>query len=233
MLPPRFFHEFFRRTLKSGRVSIMYRADCDECAEKARRAAGIPVRHQRRNARGDYWCNHCKRYRPADCFADHPTPSRTGTKWSYCRDCVRELDRLRYHASVSTPEGRAKVQAARAQRQRRRKRAEYAERRETVANAIDVLHWRGLTDMDISEILDVSFASVWHWKQKKRRVVTEAVVERMLALVTATKEWPKLDQPAYRRRTPHPKRDELRERLRPLLLQFPVRSRWVNGRRAA
>jgi hypothetical protein len=206
--PLRFFNVAGRLVLKSGAVSQQYQADCRECQEKARRAAGMPKRHQRRNARGDYWCNNCRRYRDGDAFRDHPSPGREGTKWAYCRDCERELDRIKYRMAVATPDGRAQVREARNAAKRRRSLHLARDRRETIALAIRVVLDRGLTKAEICRLVDCTIQCLIGWERGEVRFPAARFVNRLLALMQATKHLP-AGHPAPGRRTPHPDLPEL------------------------
>lgn len=191
---------------------------CRECRAKQRRAKGIPERHQRYDARGRVWCTNCKQYLEADHFKRHP--QRPHTFWSYCKDCTRVLDRLRW-----TGDRQRRHNESRTRRQKQRTSLELRERRDFVADAIRLLGRRGFTLTDVSKLAGVSLTSVYEWRDKARRVTPNAA-ERFAVVLRATAHLPNGDQPAYRRRRPHPELEGLIARLGPELARYPLRSRW-------
>lgn len=198
-----------------------YRRTCRDCEERARRAKGIPKRRQRRNARGDVWCNHCQRYLPPGRFA--PRPRRPHTFWAYCRECTRALDRLRARNIRGTPEQRAHV-AQSVARKRRRRHAAQRERARFVQDAIAILRRRGLTKTDICRLAQVTFASLLRWERGGKPDPNTAA--RFGVLLVETAHLPNGPTPAYRRRRPHPEAERLAARVVPQLAALPVRSRW-------
>lgn len=203
-------------------------ADCRDCLARKRRAQGVPERHQRVNGRGEVWCNACKRYLPASEFRRHP--ARPHTWWSYCKPCVREIDRMRYRGSVATREGKRKVMDARTRRKRRQSAADFRERREFLAAAIELLRRRGLTATDQSVATQTTRENVYAWQRKQVHRPTMAVIARFEALLLLTIDWPQ-GEPAYRRRAPHPELLELSDAMRPVIARHPVRNPWSGGRR--
>lgn len=180
--------------------------DCRDCQAKQRQAAGIQVRHQRINGRGEVWCNNCKRYLPTSEFKRHPT--RPHLWWTFCMPCTRELDRMRYRAKARTASGRAAIRAAH-NRSKRRKAAEDArERRAFMAETIDLLRRRGLTRSEIGRLTGSDLGNIYAWEKRERRMPRPSVMARFEALVRLTMAFP-LGPPAFRRRLPHPHYAEL------------------------
>jgi hypothetical protein len=172
-------------------------------------------------------CNNCKQYRPTSDFKRHP--SRPHTWWAYCKPCTRELDRLRYRASVATPDGKRRVMEGRNRRKRRQSAADFRERREFLSGAIELLLRRGLTLSAISRITDTSLANIYKWRAKAIKRPTKAVMARFEQLLLLTMDWP-IGAPAFRNRLPHPKEQELIARMAPTIAAYPVRaSRWKDG----
>jgi len=208
------------------------RRTCIRCLHAAvaveRRARGARERHLRINARGDVWCNRCRRYRGAEDFRRHP--QRPNTWWAYCRECTREIDRTRYAKRTSTIEGATLELEKKQRRKDRLGRRRDRERRFFVAESISLLRRRGFTKAEIVRLADVSFPSLLDWERQARRV-TPAVVSRFSVLVQETSDY-RGGEPPVRRRLPHPDCAMLMERCRPLMLAHPVRSAWKNGRRS-
>lgn len=221
-LPPRLFGNGSKY---GGTDTPRKRKTCLDCEAKARRAAGVPARHKRRNARGDVWCNACRHYLTPAAFKRHP--SRPHTFWAYCRACTREIDRARGRAKRRTAEGQEEQRRAVARKARRR-RAEQLERARFVAEAIALLLRRGFTKADICRLADVSWGSLLAWERAERRV-TPAVAERFAILLRATSHVATGPEPCPRRRRPHPELPMLIERVAPLVAAHPVRSRWKGG----
>jgi transcriptional regulator with XRE-family HTH domain len=177
-------------------------------------------RPRRYDGHGNVFCHHCKQYRAADHFTWMTSPSLNRPRYSaYCRDCARELDRLRWCG-----ERRRRNNASRTARQRRQKDREYRERTAFVANAILTLRKRGLTKADICRLAQVSFSSLLLWERRDRRPLPN-VAERFVVLLRATAELPE-GEPAYRRRLPHPAFDELLAATEGAIAALPVRNRW-------
>lgn len=177
------------------------------------------TRPRRINGRGEVYCHNCKRYRPTYEFRRHPSvPSRW---WPYCNACCRELDRMRW-----TGERRKRLNAQRVVNKQRARRSEFATRRADLTSGIALLRRRGLTLTDIGEICQLSREGMGNWAPIRVSKPLEAVAIRIGELVALTIDWPLTETPAYRRRTPHPLRDELRAALRPVVLAHPVRQRW-------
>jgi hypothetical protein len=220
-LPPRLFN--VGPTRADG--TAYRKRTCRPCEEAARRAKGIPERHRRYNARGEVWCNHCKRYRSREDFKPHP--SREGQFWSYCRDCTREIDRMRWRG-----ERRERTNRQRLVRQRKQQAARRTERIDLVANAIATLLRRGLTKSEICRLAGVTLTSLLAWERKERRVTTN-VTGRFVLVLRETAHLPLGEpRPRHDRWHPHPELPALVERIAPKLVAFPLRSRW-RGKDAA
>jgi hypothetical protein len=196
-----------------------------------------PVQHRREstrpsryNARGWVYCRHCQHYKHPDDFKRHP--SRPGKLWSYCRDCVREIDRERYRRKTSTLAGAEEALEKRLARQHRQRKAERKERRSFVLHAIGLLRRRGFTKTEISRLADVSLTSVIEWEAKPERKITPAVAQRFEVLIRETAHLP-FGEPVSRRRRPHPHYDEVYARVHEHVTAIPVRNAWKYGRRAA
>jgi hypothetical protein len=215
---------FNRGTTNPKTGAAYYKRTCVDCEEAKRRAQGTPRRHERYNARGDVWCNNCKRYRPREEFKRHPL--RPHTFWAYCKDCTRVLDRLRYRAKARTSEGKA-AQAARIERRRRSRESQQKSRAHFVQDAILLLRRRGLTKSEICRLAGVSFGNLLKWERREVRV-SPNVASRMGVLLLETTGWPLVETPAYRRQSPHPRLDELVARCAEQVAQYPVRTRWAN-----
>jgi hypothetical protein len=185
---------------------------------------------QRYDGRGNVWCYCCNQYLPADRFRWHEFPSKKPGYWCYCRQCTRELDQMRYRASVSTPEGKAKVLEARYARKRRQRAKERRERRGFILNAVDILRRRGFTLKDISTLSGVSWTTFYGWFSGTRNP-SEAAEARLAIVLRHTGHLPIGDERPYRRRTPHPEVAFLVKRMRPELDKHPMRSAWRHGRR--
>lgn len=213
----------FRVSAATDRNGVPYRVrTCRDCEEKSRRAAGVPKRHQRRDARGNVWCNNCERYLHPDNFKRHPL--RPHTYWAYCKACVIEIDRLRYRIKAKTPEGKA-AQSARTKRRAAQRKREQRERAEFVRDAITLLRRRGLTKSDISRAADVSLGNLLTWERGENRP-DPSVAARLGELLRITADWPPTAEPAYRRRLPHPAADTLAAAMAPVIAAYPIRSRW-------
>ena len=204
---------------------------CIDCIKRhdarRRREAGSPVRHERHNARGEVWCNYCQRYRHAKDFKPHP--SRPGKLWTYCRECVLEIDRIRYHAKVSTPEGRAQVMKGRNGRHRRQRRNELRERRGFVTRAVDTISRRGFTLSEISKLTGISLTTFYGWRKDKDP--SRAAEARIAIVLQATSHLPIGILPIKGRRNPHPELALVVKRIAPELAKHPMRDSWKYGRR--
>lgn len=213
---------FYRSGHGNGR-----RRTCRDClveqAGAQRRAEGRRVRHPRYNSRGDVWCNRCQRYRPSLDFKPHP--SRPGKYWSYCKPCVRDIDRERYARRTATVAGAERELSKRYERKQRQRRKEDRERRRFVADSILLLRRRGLTKAEICKLADVSFGSLLDWERQARRV-TPAVEDRFAVVLRETAYMPAQDAPVHRRRLPHPDLERLLTCCRPRVQAIPVRTRW-------
>lgn len=217
-LPTRHFYP------SPGHSRTGFKTRCKICYRARYAKPGGHVRHPRYNARGDVWCNHCRRYLPPDRFKRHP--SRTHTYWAYCRDCTRAMDRLRYRARVSTPEGRTEETGKNVARRRRRRLAERRERVDFVKNAIAALRTRGLTKAEICRLGGVSLGGLLAW-ERGDRCPDPPIAERFVVLLRETVQLPSSSAPAYRRRTPHPAMAELLARCVPQVAAIPVRTKWA------
>lgn len=191
---------------------------CYGCLEKARRAAGIPVRHKRVNGSGLVRCSACRRWQDPSEYG-YP-PSLKGRPTAYCHGCQRELDRMRWRG-----ERRAKGNADRVVRQRRERRGQKQERRSLVKGAILTIRRRGLTKAEICKLADIPFTTLLDL-ERGDRMPTPAMAERFVVVLGETAYLPLGKEPAFRRRLPHPDLDALIARCRPRVLAFPVRSRW-------
>jgi DNA-binding transcriptional regulator YiaG len=217
------------RFYRSGRHTNGRRRTCIDCLKRQdavrRRAEGRKIRHQRRNAHGDVWCNRCERYLPELSFREHP--SRPGTLWSYCRACTREIDRERYARAMSDLESAERELERRNASKRRIARKRDTERRAFVADAIGILRRRGLTKMEVSRLTGTTIQSVLAWERKERKLSPQAA-ERFVIVLRETAHLPVQDRPAFRRRTPHPELDQLMARCRPQIAEYPtIRGRWA------
>lgn len=210
------------------------RRTCKRClseeGRRERRRAGAKIRHTRYNARGWVWCNRCQHYKPTEDFKPHP--SRPGTLWSYCKPCVREIDRERYQRKTSTLEGAMADLEKRYERKKRQRTAERRERRQFVLHAIELLRRRGFTKAEIARLADTSLSSMWAWETKPERKITPAMERRFGVLLRETGHLP-LGEPAFRRRLPHPEFEVIYQRVHRKVVAIPVRNAWKNGRRAA
>lgn len=195
---------------------------CRDCEERERRAAGVPKRHPRYNARGEVWCNRCQRYQHADNYRPHP--NRPGTFWSYCKACTIQLDRERYHRKKLTPAG-WKAQDRRAERARVQAKREFRERTDFVVRGIDLLGKRGFTLSEIGKLIDISLGNIYGWTRHGVRP-TPAVAERVAIALRETAHLKAQATKPYRRRIPHSELSELLDRIAPQLERHPVRNRW-------
>jgi transcriptional regulator with XRE-family HTH domain/predicted Fe-S protein YdhL (DUF1289 family) len=206
---------------------------CTRCLHDQKRreriARGGRDRHPRYNARGEVWCNRCDRYQGAENFKRHP--SRPHTYWSYCKVCTRELDRERYARKTSTLEGAQAVLDSRLARNRRQRRAEFAERRKFLKESIQLLRRRGLTKAEIVRLTDTTHGNLLNWERGATKRPTKAVCDRFAIVVRETAELP-LGEPIHRRRIPHPAMSELLARCLPKVRAIPLRDSWKNRRRA-
>jgi hypothetical protein len=200
-------------------------ARCSDCLAKERRANGIPVRHQRRNARGDVWCNRCRRYLSPDRFTRHP--QRPHTYWSYCRDCVHVIDRERYHRTKFRAD-KAAGAFERTRRKARRRDREHRERGRFVAGAIDTLRRRGFTKSEVARLARVSMSQLYGWLDFTQRP-TPAIEARFGELLVATAHLP-MGIPPFRRRLPHPELERLLSATDGLEERYPTRDRWRKQR---
>jgi transcriptional regulator with XRE-family HTH domain len=220
-------HERPTRAFGSGpsnpKTGVAYRRrTCLDCEERKRRAAGIPKRHRRYDARGNVWCNNCKRYLSRENFKRHP--QRPHTFWSYCKECTRALDRLRARNIRGTEQWEQNTRR-RVSQKRQQRSQEHAERQRFVQDAITLLRRRGLTKAEICRVADVSFGSLLAWERGERRILPN-VAARFGDLLLTTADWLLAEEATYRRRLPHPRLPELFERMAPRIEQLPVRSRW-------
>lgn len=195
-----------------------------DAANRQARARGAPVRHPRYNARGEVWCNRCQQYLGAESFKRHP--QRRHTYWSYCRPCTRIIDRERY-ARRTRDLDRALAELERHnQRKRTRSAADFAERRQFLADAIRILRRRGLTKAEIVRLTDTSFANLLKWERGERHRPTKAVCQRFSIVLRETADLPIGSELADRRRLPHPAMGELLARCLPKVQAIPVRDTW-------
>ena len=158
---------FYASGTGSGR-----RHTCSRCLNeqlgRERRASGAKIRHNRYNARGHVYCNHCEKYLPPETFKRHP--SRPHTFWSYCKPCVRIKDRERYQKATSTIEGATRVLDSRLARKRRQRAAEQRERREYVVYAIHQLRLRGFTRAEVARLTGGA-----DWNSDSARAILDAL----------------------------------------------------------
>lgn len=197
--------------------------DCRDCLERKRRAAGIPKRMVKVNGRGEVWCPNCKQYLPSHQFKPHPYRNQPGKHqqwWSYCMPCCRELDRLRWCGERKERGTRRSIV-----NHRRRRQAEFADRREFLSSTIDLLQRRGLTLSAIARLTEVSLSSIYTYRAQARRRPTKAVLARFERLLLLTMDWP-LGEPAFRDQLPHPREAALVQAMAPTIAANPVRSRW-------
>lgn len=206
---------FYRR--RNGRPQSW----CRTCLRAHQERTHPRQRPPRVNARGDLFCFHCQRYQHPSAFRLCSPPSWPRPRYlSYCRECEAALNRLRWRG-----ERRERQLRQRAERKRRQRQAQQRERREFVASAILILRRRGLTKMEIARLAGVSLQSLLRWERQQRRP-DPSVAERFVILLRETAHLPLGDQPAYRRRRPHPELPALLARTGPQLARFPVRSKW-------
>lgn len=216
------FDHFYATGHGNGRRRV-----CIRCLNEEQRAKAGYRRHQRYNARGEVWCNYCQRYRHADTFKPHP--SRPGKLWTYCRECTREIDRIRYRAKVSTPEGRRAVMAGRVERHRRLRQREVKDRSKFVESAVDTLLRRGFTLSEVARLAGFSVGIIYGWRYGKTPSL--AAENRLAIVLRETAHLPIGDIPTFRRRKPHPELAFLIKRLAPQLEPYPMRDSWRYGRR--
>ena len=193
-------------------------------------ASGGPCRYHdpsrrrqasRINARGDVLCTNCRSWLPAHRFRTKTYPSRpVPLFWPYCRDCTRELDRLRWCG-----ERRERANQRRLVRQRQQQRYEQADRRRFVAQAIGLLRRRGLTKAEIVRLTSTSWTALFAWEWQSRTPTPNAA-ERFVIVLRETAHWPLTAEPVVRRRLPHPQLAALMARVEPQLGAVPLRSRW-------
>lgn len=204
---------------------------CIRCVREADRAKAGFRRHPRYNARGEVWCNYCERYRSADHFRFVSFPSLPKPKyWAYCKDCTREIDRVRYHHSVSTSEGKAKVLESRYKRHRRQRETELRQRREFVLRAIETIRRRGFTISEVSRLSGISLTTLYGW-QKHDKEPSRAAESRLAIVLCHTGHLPVGELSTYRRRLPHPELAFLIKRIAPELAKHPMRNSWKYGAR--
>lgn len=206
------------------------RNTCTRCineqAERERRAAGAKIRHTRYNARGHVWCNHCQKYLPPEDFKKHP--SRPGTYWSYCKPCVRILDRKRYREATSTYEGAVRVLNDRLERKHRQKRQEQKERKEYVAYVIDQLRQRGFTKAEVARLAQISLPTLTKWADPKTELHLMKPAElRMEILFNAVLDLPIVGY-QDRRRLPHPEYARIHAITHDDVKAFYLRNSWIN-----
>lgn len=201
---------------------------CSGCLERASRAAGVPVRHKRRNARGDVWCNHCERYLRPDAFRFVQYPSMPAPKfWAYCIACTQEIDRDRYHRTKFRID-KAAGAFERTKRKAGRRKQEYRERTKFVTGAIDTLRRRGFTKSEVAKLARVSMTQLYGWNEGTQRP-TPAIEARFGELLVATSRFPLGDRPV-RRRIPHPELAAILAATDGLDVRYPVRDRWRKQR---
>lgn len=196
---------------------------CRDCRAKERIAAGGKTRHQRTNAAGGLWCNHCQRYRVRRHFKPHP--SRPGTFMAYCLECTRRRDKIRKGRRLSDPTVYEADAKRKNTRRRRQRAAEYLERKDTVANAIKTMRLRGLTLTAIAELFGSPPASITEWS-KRERLPTPNTVKRFVVLLRETSHLPTRSDPLSYSRCRPEGFDDLVRRVQPLMDDLPVRNRW-------
>lgn len=180
-----------------------------------------PDRRPRINQRGEVLCHNCDRYLPADHFRWMDCPSIAKPRfWSYCYDCTRQLDRLRWRG-----ERRERNNQTRIIRRRRQQAAERTERQHFVTTSIDLLRRRGFTKAEIAKLCGVSWTTLLSWERGERRVTMNGS-RRIGIVVWETRYLKAGPEPCYRRRLPHPDLAMLLARIEPQLAPYPLRSRW-------
>lgn len=193
-------------------------------SDRKRRERGAHVRHHRYNARGHVWCNHCGKYLPPENFKLHP--SRPGTYWSYCRPCVRILDRARYRKQTSTLEGALQMLEGRNDRKRRHRKAEQQERKEYVAYGIDQMRRRGFTKAEVSRLVGISWATMLKWADQKCDLYLMKPAELRIEVVLKAV----LDLPVVgyqdRRRLPHPEYARIHAITHEAVKAIYLRNKW-------
>lgn len=202
---------------------------CRQCRENERRAAGKPVRMPKEDGRGNVWCARCKRYLPAAEFKPHPYQDRQKW-WAYCKPCVLEIDRIRHFKKHSDPAAKRADNDRHNELRRIRRRNDFRERRDYLASAIDRIGRRGLTRSEIFRLTGINMGNLIAYAAKEINRPDPNTVERMMALDLATNEWPVGDAPAFRRRLPHPRLDELEAVMAPVRQRYPGRDIWRNRR---
>lgn len=187
-----------------------------------------PERRDRVNQRGEIHCCNCHAYLPANRFRWLHPPSWTKPRWaSYCNDCQRELDRMRWRG-----ERREKNNQSRLVRQRRQQQAARRERAGFVRDAIGTLQRRGFTKSEIARLAGFSVTAIFRWESGRNGPTTN-VSHRLGIVLWETREYPLADAPAYRRRLPHPDLAMLLSRIAPQLAAYPLRDAWPTRRRNA
>jgi transcriptional regulator with XRE-family HTH domain len=225
-LPRRMFRPTGRQCPASGE---RYGASiCRGCEEQERRAAGVPKRHPRYNARGEVWCNRCERYQHADNYRPHP--NRPGTLWSYCKACTIQIDRERYHRKKRTPAGWEQQDRSIA-RKRERRAANRRDRRKFVKESMELLRRRGFTISEISRLTGISLTTIYQWP--KGATPSPPAANRIQVVVLETGHLKAGAVPEFRRRRPHPELEQLMSRIAPQLERFVTRSRWRTPRHNA
>lgn len=183
-------------------------------------------RRDRISARGEVWCFNCKTYLPGERFEWRHPPSWTkGRWWPHCRECTRQLDRLRRRNIRGTPEWKAD-QERRDRQQRAQNRREREERIRFAQEAIAIVRRRGLTKSEIARVTQTSLPSLLQWERGSVRCDPN-VAARLGELLLATTGWPLGAEPCYRRRLPHPELPALLSRMSPVVARYPVRTKWA------
>jgi hypothetical protein len=187
------------------------------------------MRPARYNGHGAVWCFNCRQYLPAERFRWANPPSWKGKAryWSYCRECEQALDRLRLR-NIRGTDAWQRDQERRGRQQRAQNRREREERIRFAQDAIGLLRRRGLTKSEIARLTATSLPNLLQWERGTVRCDPN-VAARLGELLLATADWPLADEPAYRRRLPHPELPRLMARMAPVIREFPVRSRWKDA----
>lgn len=187
--------------------------------------------HPRINHLGNVWCFACQRYLRREAFAPakHFPSWKQPRIWSYCRSCTQARDRERYAVRNATPEGHLLDVQKRYTRKTRQRRTEQRERREFAAFAITQIRKRGLTKSEISRLTGISLSTLIKFERMERTRPDPQPVRRIELLYEAVMDWPKREEPEFRRRLPHPMLRPLELYMARRTARYPIRSRWKSA----